>query len=84
MANKVAFHKLSLGGNNSKMQHAMTVKPSPCNSAKIGVSSDVNCSDYGERRWPPRGALLLGGAQLQDLHAPSRRRKLSVLQYSAV
>ncbi len=38
MANKVAFHKLSLGGNNSKTQHAMTVKPSPCNSTKIGVS----------------------------------------------
>ncbi len=43
MANKVAFHKLSLGGNNSKTQHAMTVKLSPCNSAKIGVSSDVIC-----------------------------------------
>ncbi len=39
MANKVAFYRLSLGGNNSKTQHAMTVKPSPCNSAKIGVSS---------------------------------------------
>ncbi len=42
MANKVAFHKLSLGGNNSKMQHAMMLKLSPCNSAKIGVSSDVH------------------------------------------
>ncbi len=42
MANKVAFHKLSLGGNNSKTQHVMTVKLSPCNSAKIGVSSDVH------------------------------------------
>ncbi len=46
MANKVAFHKLSLVGNNSKTQHAMTVKLSPCNSAKIGVSSDVHmCGD---------------------------------------
>ncbi len=42
MANKVVFLKLSLGGNNSKTQHAMTVKPSPCNRAKIGVSSDVH------------------------------------------
>ncbi len=42
MANKVAFHKLSLGGNNSKTQHAMTVKRSPYNSTKIGVSSDVH------------------------------------------
>ncbi len=43
MANKVAFHGLSLLGNNSKTQPAMTVKPSPCNGAKIGVSSDVIC-----------------------------------------
>ncbi len=43
MATKVAFHKLSLGGNNSKTQHPMMVKLSPCNSAKIGVSSDVIC-----------------------------------------
>ncbi len=42
MANTVAFHKLSLGGNNSKTQHAMTVNFSPCNSATIGVSSDVH------------------------------------------
>ncbi len=40
MANKVAFHKLSLVGTNSKPQHAMKVKPLPCNSAKIGISSD--------------------------------------------
>ncbi len=43
MANKVAFHKLSLVGNNSKTQHAMMMKPSPCNSAKIAVASDVQC-----------------------------------------
>ncbi len=45
MANKVAFHKLSLGGNNSKTQHAMTVKPSPCNSAKIGIAPSSSVLD---------------------------------------
>ncbi len=41
MFSKVAFHNVSLGGNNWKTQHAMMVKRSPRNRGWIGVSSDV-------------------------------------------